>query len=204
MSADFLNLRQTITLSDTYLNPTSRQCQRRLTLSNPTRCCSCTRFVSCSSSTQTRCEYLSAGRECISCCLGVAKCRNCHSEATVRTALLGMGGICCLPISTEHPALASQPDLANDAWSPLVLTQDNLEEDEIANIPNKVLSTLELVALYQQDLEALGTKLGHGITTGHIANNGALTGDNVGTNLGIQATGASENGNAPPELLSLR
>jgi len=79
-----------------------------------------------------------------------------------------------------------------------------LEEDELANIPNKVLSTLELVALYQQDLEALGTELGHSITTGHNANNGALTGDNVGTNLGTQVTGASENGNAPPELLSLR
>ena len=143
------------------------------------------------------------GRECISCCLGVAKCRNCHSEATVRTALLGMGGIYCLPISTEHPALASQPDLVNDAWSPLVLIQDNLEEDELANIPNKVLSTLELVALYQQDLEALGTELGHGITTGHNANNGALTGDNVGTNLRIQVTGASESGNAPPQTTQL-
>jgi hypothetical protein len=58
------------------------------------------------------------------------------------------GGIYCLPISTEHPALVSQPDPANNVWSPLVLTQDNLEEDELADLPNEVLTTLELVDLY--------------------------------------------------------
>jgi len=90
-----------------------------------------------------------------------------------------MGGIYCLPISVEQPALASQPDPANDAWSPLVLTQDNLEEDELAAPPNEKLTTLELVALFQQDLEAQGTELGHGNMTGHNANDDALTGDNV-------------------------
>jgi hypothetical protein len=83
-------------------------------------------------------------------------------------------------------------------WSPLVLTQDNLEGDDLANCPNKVLTTLELVALFQQDLEAQGTELGLGITTGHNANDGAHTGNNGGTDLGTQATGASKNGNAPP------
>jgi hypothetical protein len=114
-----------------------------------------------------------------------------------------MGGIYCLPISVEQPALPLQPDPANDAWSPLVLTQDHLEEDELAAPPNKVLTTLELVALFQQDLEAQGTELGHGNTTGHNANDGALTGDNVGADLGTQATGASEYGNAPPDLTQL-
>ncbi len=109
-----------------------------------------------------------------------------------------MGGICCLPVFAEQPALASQPDPANDVWSPLVLTQDNLEGDDLANCPNKVLTTLELVALFQQDLEAQGTELGLGITTGHNANDGAHTGNNGGTDLGTQATGASKNSNAPP------
>jgi hypothetical protein len=115
-----------------------------------------------------------------------------------------MGGIYCLPISGGQPALASQPDPANDAWSPLVLTQDNLDEvDELADLPNEVLTTLEIVALFQQDLEAQGIELGHGIATGHNANDGALTGNNVGADLGTQATGASEYGNAPPDLTQL-
>ncbi len=157
-----------------------------------------THTASCSNATQTRCECRNAGRECVSCCPGTAKCRNRHSEAAVRTPLPGMGGIYCLPISGGQPALASQPDPANDAWSPLVLTQDNFEVDELADLPNEVLTTLEIVALFQQDLEAQGTKLGHGNTTGHNANDSALTGDNVGTDLGTQATGASEYGNTPP------
>jgi hypothetical protein len=105
-----------------------------------------------------------------------------------------MGGIYCLHISAEHPALASQPDPANNAWSQLVLTQDNLEEDVLADLPNEVLTMLELVALYQQDLEAQGTKLGHGMMTGHNANDGTLPGDKVGTDLRTQVPGASENG----------
>ncbi len=108
-----------------------------------------------------------------------------------------MGGMYCLPISAEQTALTLQPDPANDAWSPLVLTQDNLEEDELAARPNEVLTTLELVALLQQDLEAQGTELGHGNTTGHNGNDGALMGDKVGADLGTQATGTSEYGNAP-------
>jgi hypothetical protein len=84
-----------------------------------------------------------------------------------------MGGIYCLPVSAEQPALASQPDLANDMWSPLVLTQDNLEGDDLADRPNKVLTTLEAVAFFQQDLEAQGTELGLGIMTGQNANDGA-------------------------------
>jgi hypothetical protein len=110
-----------------------------------------------------------------------------------------MGGIYCLSISAEQPTLASQPDPANNAWSPLVLTQDNLRKDELADHPNKVLTTLELVALFQQDLKAQRTVLGHGNTTSHNANDGALMGDNVGTNLGTQVIGASEYGNAPPQ-----
>ena len=123
-------------------------------------------------------------------------------EAAVRTPLPGMGGIYCLPISAEQPALASQPDLANDAWSPLVLTQENNSEvDDLADLPNEVLTTLEMVALFQPDHhEAQGTELGHGNTTGHNANDGALTGDNVSADLGTQATGASEYGDAPPDL----
>jgi hypothetical protein len=35
--------------------------------------------------------------------------------------------------------------------------------------------------------------------TGHNANDGALTGYNVGANLGTQATGAPKYGNAPPQ-----
>ena len=110
-----------------------------------------------------------------------------------------MGGIYCLPISAEQPVLASHPNPANDTWSPLVLTQENnLEVDELADLPNEVLTTLEIVALFQPDLEAPGTELGHGNTTGHNANDGALTSNNVGADLGTQATGASEYGNAPP------
>jgi hypothetical protein len=114
-----------------------------------------------------------------------------------------MGGIYCLPVSAEQPALALQPDPANDVWSPLVLTQDNLEGGDLADHPNKVLTTLELVALFQQDLKAQGTELGLGNTTGHNANDGTHTGDNGGADLGPQATGASENGNAPPDLTQL-
>ena len=109
-----------------------------------------------------------------------------------------MGGIYCLPISAEEPDPASQPDPANDAWSPLVLTQDNLEVDELADHPNEVLQTLEMVALFQQDLEAQRTVLGHGNTTGHNANDGALTGNNVGADLGTQATGAPSTAMPPP------
>jgi hypothetical protein len=75
-------------------------------------------------------------------------------------------------LPAEQTALASQPDPANNAWSPLVLTHDNLEEDELAARPNELLTMLELVALFQQDLKAQGTELGHGNTTGHNANNG--------------------------------
>ena len=114
-----------------------------------------------------------------------------------------MGGIYCLPISAEEPDPASQPDPANDAWSLLVLSQDNLEVDKLADHPNEVLTTLEMVALFQQDLEAQETVLGHGNTTGHNANDGALTGNNVGADLGTQATGAPEHGNAPPDLTQL-
>ena len=64
-------------------------------------------------------------------------------EAAFQTPLPGMGGIYCLPISVEQPTLVLQPDPANDAWSPLVLTQDNLEVDELADLPNEVLTTLE-------------------------------------------------------------
>jgi hypothetical protein len=77
------------------------------------------------------------------------------------------------------------------------------EVDELADLPNEVLTTLEIVALFQQDLEAQGIELGHGIATGHNANDGALTGNNVGADLGTQATGASEYGNAPPDLTQL-
>ncbi len=46
--------------------------------------------------------------------------------------------------------------------------------------------------------------MGHGNTAGHNANDGALTGDNVGADLGTQATGgASEYGDAPPDLTQL-
>ena len=54
------------------------------------------------------------------------------------------------------------------------------------------------MAHFQLDSEAQGTELGHGIRTSHNANDGTLTGNNVGANLGTQATGASEYGNAPP------
>ncbi len=54
------------------------------------------------------------------------------------------------------------------------------------------------MAFFQQDLEAQGTELGLGITTGQNANNGIHTGDNGGAILGTQATGTSKNGNAPP------
>jgi hypothetical protein len=39
--------------------------------------------------------------------------------------------------------------------------------------------------------------------TGHNANNGALPGNNVGADLGTQATGASKNDNAPLDLTQL-
>ena len=78
-----------------------------------------------------------------------------------------------------------------------------MEEDVLADLPNEELTMLVLVALYQQDLEAQGTKSGHGMMTGHNANNGALPGDKVGTDLRTQAPGASENGNAPLDLTQL-
>ena len=107
------------------------------------------------------------------------------------------------PISAEQPALGSQPNPANDVWSPLVLTQDNLGVDELADLPNEVLTPWDVGAHFQLDSKAQGTELGHSIMTGHNANNGALTGDNVGADLGTQATVASKYGNPPPNLTQL-
>ena len=71
--------------------------------------------------------------------------------------------------------------------------------DELADLPNEVLTPWDVVTHFQLDSKEQGTKFGHGIMTGHNANDGALTGNNVGANLGTQATGAPKYGNAPSQ-----
>ncbi len=91
-STEIINWRQTTAPSDTSLNPNTRQRQRQSSSSSdPARCCDCTRFAACSSATQSRCECRNAGRECVSCCPGLAKCRNRWSEAIVRIPPTGNG-----------------------------------------------------------------------------------------------------------------
>jgi hypothetical protein len=97
----------------------------------------------------------------------------------------GMGGLFCLPISAELPALGTGLDPLALPWSPLILTQD-LEEDRLADEPN---DTLEALALFQPSPVAQGDERRSGNTTDHT------------TTLGTQATGASDDdSDASPSL----
>ncbi len=69
-------------------------------------------------------------------------------EATVRTPLLSMDGLYCLPTSMELPNLETALDTAGLPWSPLILTHTSLGGDCLANTPNDVPEALGALALF--------------------------------------------------------
>jgi hypothetical protein len=97
-STEIINQWQTTAPSDTSLNPNAYQRQRlSSSLSDLARCCDCTRFAACLSATQSRFKCCNTGRDCVSCCPGLTKCRNHWSQAIVCTPPPPGHGRCLLP-----------------------------------------------------------------------------------------------------------
>ena len=94
-----------------------------------------------------------------------------------------MGGLFCLPISAEIPALGTGLDPSALPWSPLILTQD-LEGDRLADESDE---TLDALALFQSPPAAQEDERRSGTMTDHTII------------IGTQATGASDDdSNASP------
>jgi hypothetical protein len=108
----------------------------------------------------------------MSCCLGLAKCRNHWSKAIVQTPLLvlGWGGAFCLPISMENPAITTAPDVPDLALTLRALSQDNLATGaRCTTSPDRDIRTLGVVVLFQPDPAAQGTEGRLGIAPGHAS-----------------------------------
>ncbi len=144
----------------------------------------------------------------MSCCPGLAKCRNRQSEAIVRTPPPGMGGTFCLPISVENLAIATAPDVPDPFARTLrTLSQDNLATGaRHTTSPDRDIGTLGAVVLFQPDPVAQGTGGRSGIAPRHTTPRSIQTDNSGGVGLGTQATVPSEDDNidAPPNLTQIK
>ncbi len=123
----------------------------------------------------------------MSCCPGLAKCRNRWPKAIIQTPLPGMGGAFCLPISMENPAIATAPDVPDCALTPRALSQDNLATGvRRTTSPNGDIGTLGAVVLFQSDPAAQGTEGRSGIAPGHATLGDVQTDNSKGIGLGTQ------------------
>jgi hypothetical protein len=109
-------------------------------------------------------------------------------EATVGTPLPGMGGLYCLPTYAEIPYLETAPDSMGLAWSPFVLTQANLEEVCLADIPNNDPDALEALVLFHPSPAAQGDERRSGNMIDHTTTDATLTGDVDDAIIGTQVT----------------
>ncbi len=144
----------------------------------------------------------------MSCCPGLAICRNHWSEAIVRTPPLGTGGAFCIPISVETLAIATAPDVSDPfAMTPRALSQDNLAMGaRRITSPDGDIGTLGAVVLFQPDPVAQRTGGRPGIAPGHTIPRSVQTDNSGGVGLGTQATVSSEDNNndAPPNLTQIK
>jgi hypothetical protein len=143
----------------------------------------------------------------VSCCPGLAKCRNHQTKEIFRTPLPGMGSAFCLPISMENLAIPKAPNVLDQALTPRALSQDNLATGACRTIsPDGDLGTLGAVVLFQPDPAAQGTEGRSGITPNH-ATPGDIQMDNPkGVGLGTQATVPIKDADidAPPNLTQIK
>ena len=109
-----------------------------------------------------------------------------------------MGGLYCLPTSVELPTTpeGTPPTYtAGPPESPSTLTQDNLEGGCLATNSDKAQNALEAVALLHLPPAAQEDEGRSGNTTDHNVDDSPCMGNVDNTIIGIQATGASDNGN---------
>ncbi len=142
----------------------------------------------------------------MSCCPGLAKCRNRWFKVNIRTPLPGMGGTFCLPISVENPAIATAPDVPDLALTPCALSQDKLAMGaHCTTSPNGGIGTLGAVVLFQPDPAAQGTERRSCITPGHATLGDVQTDNSEGIGLGTQVTVPTEDTDidAPPNLTQI-
>ena len=143
----------------------------------------------------------------MSCCPGLAKCRNHWSEAIVYTPPPGTGSTFCLPISVENLAIATAPDVPDPfATTPRALSQDNLATGaRRTTSPDGDIGTSGAVVLFQPDPVAQGTGGRSGIAPSHTTPRNVQTDNSGGIKLGTQATVPSEDDgiDAPPNLTQI-
>jgi hypothetical protein len=143
----------------------------------------------------------------VSCCPGLAKCRNRRSEAIVRPPPPGMGGAFGLPISVENLASTTAPDVTDPfMMTPRALGQDNLVTGaRRTTSPDGDIGTLGAVVLFQPDPAAQGTGGRLGIAPSHATPRSVQTDNSGGVRLGTQATVPLEdnNINTPPNLTQI-
>jgi hypothetical protein len=143
----------------------------------------------------------------MSCCPGLANCRNHQSKAIVCTPPPGTGGAFCLPTSVENLTIATAPDVPDPfAMTPRALSQDNLATGaRRTTSPDKDIGMLGAVVLFQPDPAAQGTGGRPGIAPSHTTPRSIQTDNSGGVGLGTQATVSSEDNNidAPPNLTQI-
>jgi hypothetical protein len=107
-----------------------------------------------------------------------------------------MGGIFCLPISMENPAIATAPDVPDLALTPRALSQDNFATGaRRTTSPEGDIGTLGVVVLFQPDPVAQGTEGRSGIALGHATLGEVQTDSSGGIRLGTQVTVPTEDAN---------